>query len=47
MTDLERRIEELERWRAIVERYLDFDPIKTSEIEERALQLPVRYTTLQ
>lgn len=48
MRKLKRRIEELERRVAIMEIYLDFDPVKTYEIENRASTLiPVNYEQLQ
>lgn len=48
MRKLKRRIEELERRLTIMEMYLDFDPVKTYEIENGAPTLiPVNYEQLQ
>lgn len=48
MRSMKRRLEELEKWRAAVEMYLGYNPIKTMEIEEKApTMIPIDYSKLQ
>lgn len=48
MRSMKRRLEELEKWRAAVEMYLGYNPIKTMEIEENAAtKIHVDYSRLQ